>query len=98
MLDERYLDMEAARKQGKSLKQEDRSGNPPQRYGQSYNHNTTYNPRDPETYNEASSSSDRDKWQEAGQTEQQCLQETQIWNLVEQSSQKNMITKNGFTK
>ena len=94
VLDERwdkYLDMKDARKQAKTLKREKRSRNPPQRYGESYSHNTTYSPKDPETYNEALSSSDRDKWQEAMQTELQCLQETKTWNLVERPSQKNVI-------
>ena len=69
MLDERwhkYLDTKDARKQAETLKREDRSRNPPQRYGES-------NPENPETYNEAVSSSDRDKTQEAMQTELQCL-------------------------
>ena len=56
VLDERwdkYQLMKDARKQAKTLKREDRSRNPPQRYGESYSHNTTYNLKDPETYNQA---------------------------------------------
>ena len=51
--------MKDARKQAKTLKREDRSRNPPQRYGDVYSHNTSYNPEDPETYNGELSSSDR---------------------------------------
>ena len=62
MLDERwdkYLDMKDARKQARTLKREDRSRNPPQRYGDIYSHNTSYNPEDPETNIGSLSSSDR---------------------------------------
>ena len=48
-------------------------------------------PKDAETYIEAISSSEKDKWQEAMQSELKCLEETKTWNLIERPSHKNVI-------
>ena len=55
---DKYYEMKDARKEAKELKREDRSRNPPQRYGQSYSHNSTFFPKEPETYEEAVKSID----------------------------------------
>ena len=79
---DKYYEMKDARKEAKELKREDRSGNPPQRYGQGYSHNSTFFPKEPETYEEAVKSIDSKKWQDAMKKELECLHETKTWNLV----------------
>ena len=83
--------MKDARKEAKELKREDRSRNPPQRYGQSYSHNSTFFPKEPDTYEKAVKSIDSKKWQDAMKKEPECLHETKTWNLVQRPSQKNVI-------
>ena len=83
--------MQDTRREAKELKREERSRNPPQIFGQSYSHNSIYLPKDPESYSEAISSSENDKWKEAMQIELKCLEETETWNLVERPSHKNVI-------
>ena len=54
-----YRDMQDTRRKAKALKREKRSRNPPQGYGQSYSHDSAFFPKEPETYKEAISSSER---------------------------------------
>ena len=72
VLDERwdkYYEMKNARREAKELKREERSRNPPQRYGQSYSHNSTFYAKEPETYNQAISSCEKENWLQAMQDE-----------------------------
>ena len=62
VLDERWVkcyEMKDARREAKELKREERSRNPPQRYGQSYSHNSTLFAEEPGTYNQAISSGEK---------------------------------------
>ena len=54
-----YRDMQETRREAKELKREERPRNPPQRHGQSYSHNSTFFPKEPETYKQAISSSEK---------------------------------------
>ena len=89
---EEYRDMQDARKEAEELKRSERSRNPPQRYGKSYSHNATFFPKEPETYNNAIKSSEKDNWTEAMQQELKSLEETKSWDLVERPSDKNVIS------
>ena len=94
MLDERwdkYYEMKDARREAKELKREERSRNPPQRCGQSYSHNSTFFAKEPETYNEAVSSCDKENWLQVMQDELESLNETNSWTLVERPKYKNVI-------
>ena len=86
-----YRDMQDTRKEAKELKREERSRNPPQRYGQSYSHNSTIFPKEPETYKQAISSSEKENWLQAMQEELNSLSETNTWTLVECPKDKNVI-------
>ena len=94
MLDERldkYYEMKDARREANELKREEKSRNPPQRYGQSYSHDSTLFPKEPGTYNQAISSCERENWPQAMQDEFKSLNETNTWTLVEPPKNKNII-------
>ena len=86
-----YRDMQDTRKESKELKREERSGNSPQRYGQSYRHNTTFFPKEPETYKQAIYSSEKENWLQVMQEELKSLNDTNTWTLVERPKVKNVI-------
>ena len=46
---DKYLEMKDARREARELKREERSRIPPQRFGQSFSHNSTFFPKKPET-------------------------------------------------
>ena len=52
-----YRDMQDTRREAEELKRQERWHNLPQRYGQSYSHNSMHFPKEPETYKQAISSS-----------------------------------------
>ena len=60
-----YRDIQDARREAKKLEQEKRSRVPPQRYGQSYSHNSTFFPKEPETYKQAICSCENENWLQA---------------------------------
>ena len=80
--------MQDTRREAKELKREERSRNPPQRYGQSYSHSSTFFPKELETYKQAISSSERENWLQA---ELKSLSDTNTWTLVERPKDKNLI-------
>ena len=86
-----YRDMHDTRREAKELKREEGSRNPPQRYGQSYKLNSTFFPKEPETYKQAMSSSERENWLQAMQEELESLSDTNTWTLVERPKDKNVI-------
>ena len=86
-----YLDMQDTRREAKEVKREERSRNPPQRYDQSYNHSSTFFPKELETYQPAISSSERENWLQAMQEELKSLSDTNTWTLVERPEDKNVI-------
>ena len=86
-----YRDMQDTRREAKELKREERSRNPPQRYGQSYSHNSTLYPKEPETHKQAISSSEKENWLQAMQEELKYLGDTNTWTLVERPKRKNVI-------
>ena len=85
-----YRDMQDTRKEAKELKREERSPNPPQKYGQSYSHNSTFFPKEPKTYKQAMSSSEKENWLKAMQEELKSLSDTNTWTLVERPKDKNV--------
>ena len=86
-----YRDMRDTRKETKELKQEEISRALPQRYGQSYSHNSTFFPKEPETYKQAMSSSERENWLQAMQEELKSLIDTNTLTLVERPKDKKVI-------
>ena len=86
-----YRDTQDTRREAKELKREETSRNPPQRYGQSYSHNSTFFPKEPETYKQAIISSERENWLQAVQEELKSLRNTNTWTLVERPKDKNVI-------
>ena len=86
-----YRDKQDTRREAKELKREERSRNPPQRYGQSYSHNSTFFPKELETYKQAISSSERENWLQAMQEELKFVSDTNTWTLVERPKDKNVI-------
>ena len=87
----KYYEMKDARREAKELKREERSRNPPQRYGQSYSHNSTFFAKEPETHNQAISSCEKENWLQAMQDELKSLSKTNTWTLVERPKNKNVI-------
>ena len=61
--------MQDTRREAKEKKREERSRNPPQRHGQIYSHNSTFFPKEPETYKQAISSSEKENWLQAMEEE-----------------------------
>ena len=78
-----YRNMQYTRREARKIKQEERSRNPTQKSGQSYCHNSTFFLREPETYNQAISSSEKESWLQAMQEELKPLSDTNTWTLVE---------------
>ena len=64
------------RRKGKELNRKERWGNPPEKYGQSYGHNSMFFPKEPETYNRATSSSENEKWLQTMWEELKSLNDT----------------------
>ena len=75
--------MQDTRREAEEIKREERSRNSPERYGQSYSHNSTFFPKEPETYKQAISSSEKEIWMQAMQEELKSLSDTNTWTLVE---------------
>ena len=90
--------MKDARREAKELKREERSRNPPQRYGQNYSHNSTFFAKEPETYNQAICSCEKENWLQAMQVELNSLSKTNTWTLVERPKNKNVIPGQGVYK
>ena len=95
---DKYNEMNDARKEAKELKQEERSRNPPQRYGRSYSHKQTIFAKEHELYNKAISSCEKENWLQAMQDELKSFNEHHTWTSVERPKNKNVIRENGFTK
>ena len=72
--------------QDRELKQTDRSRAPPERFGKSYSHAVQSTIRknfvEPENFENAINSEQKDKWLEAMKTETESLYEKQTWDLV----------------
>ena len=85
-----YRDLQDTRREAKELKQTERSRSPPQRYGQSYSHNSPFFPKEPETYKQAMSSREKEKLLQAMQEELKSLSDTNTWTLVERPNDKNI--------
>ena len=83
--------MQDTRRKSKEIKREERSRNTPQRYDQSYSHNSTLFPGEPEPYKQAIISSEKENWLLAMQEELKSLSETNTWTLVERPKDKNVI-------
>ena len=85
-----YRDMQDTRNEAQELNRE-RSRTPPRRYDQSYSHNSTFFPKEPETYKPAISSSEKENWLQAMQQELKALSDTNTWTLVEHLKDENVI-------
>ena len=83
-----YHDMKDARQEAKELKRSEGSRNLPERYGKSYSHNSMSFPKEPETYNIALKSNEKENWTEAMLQELKSLEETKTWDLVERPNDK----------
>ena len=86
-----YRNMRDTGREAKKLKREKVSQNPPQRYGQSYSHNSTFFPKEPETYKQVITSSEKENRLQAMQEELKSLGGTNTWTLVERPIDKNVI-------
>ena len=93
-----YDEMKRLRKeaaQDRELKRSDRSRAPPERFGKSYSHavqsTLTKNFIEPENFENAINSEQKDKWLEAMKTEIESLNETQTWDLVPREKGQNII-------
>ena len=93
-----YDEMKRLRKeaaQDRELKRSDRSRAPPERFGKSYSHavqsTLTKNFIEPENFENAINSEQKDKWLEAMKTEIESLNETQTWDLVPKEKGQNII-------
>ena len=86
-----YRDMQDTRREAKELKREERSRNLRQRYGQSNSHNSTFFPKEPETYKQTICSREKENWLQAMQEELKSLGDTNTWTLVERLKDKNVI-------
>ena len=84
-------DMQDTRREAKELKRGERSRNSPQRYGQSYSHNSTFFQKEPEIYKQAIGSSEKENWLQAMQEELKSLSDINTWTLVERPKDKNRI-------
>lgn len=76
-----------------ALKRQDRTRQPPMRYGSSYSHGTTKIdlPAEPQTYGEALESEEKELWLEAMKKEVQALEGSNTWNLVERKRDQNVL-------
>ena len=83
--------MQDTGREAEELKREERSRNPPQRCGQSYSHTSTLFPKEPETYKEAISSSEKENWLQAMQQEFKSVNNANTKTLVERPKDKNVI-------
>ena len=90
--------MQNTGREAEELKFEEKSRNPPQRYGQSYSHNSTFFPKEPETYKQAICSSEKENWLQARQNELKSSSDINTWTLVERPKDKNVFPENGFTE
>ena len=93
-----YDEMKRLRKevaQDRELKRSDRSRAPPERFVKSYSHavqsTLTKNFIEPENFENAINSEQKDKWLEAMKTEIESLNETQTWDLVPKEKGQNII-------
>ena len=86
-----YLEMKDAGREASKLKRAEMSRNPPQRYGQSVSHNLMFVPKEPESYNQAISCSEKENCLQAMQEEPNSLCDTNTWTLVERQKEKNII-------
>ena len=89
-----YDEMKRLRKkadQDRELKRSDRSRAPPERFGESSSHavksTLTKNFIEPENFENAINSEQKDKWLEARKTEIESLNETETWDLVPKKRQ-----------
>ena len=82
--------------QHRKLKRSDRSRAPPERFGKSYSHAVQSTLRkdfiEPESFENAINSEQKDKWLEAMKTEIESLNETQTWDLVPKEKGQNIIS------
>ena len=85
-----YRDVKDTRREAKEIRRAERSRNPPERYGQSYSQNSTFFPKEPETYKQAISSREKENWLQAMQEELKSLSDTNTWTLVERPKDKNV--------
>ena len=88
---EDYRDMKDARQEARELKRSERLRNPPERYGKSYSHNSMFFPKEPETYDNAMKSVEKENWTEAMLQKIKSLEETKSWDLVERPNDKSVI-------
>ena len=80
---DKYLEMKDARRVAKYLKREEKSRNPLRRLGQSFRQNSTLFLKEPESYTQAISSSEKENCLQAMQDELQSWIDTNAWTLVE---------------
>ena len=90
--------MKDERREAKELKREERSRNPPQKYGQSYSHDSTLFAKEPGTYNQAISSCEKKNRLQALQDEFKSLSETNTKSLDERPKNKNVLPGNWVYK
>ena len=83
--------MQDTRREAKELKQKERSGNPPEKYDQSYSQSSMFFPKEPETYKPAKSSSDKENWLQAMQETLKSLSDKNTWTLVKRPKDKKVM-------
>ena len=81
--------MKHVRAEVKELKQTERSRNPRERYGQSYSLRSMFFPKELETYNQATSSSEK-KLVASNGRRAQSFSDTNTWTLVESPKDKTV--------
>ena len=86
----------------RELKRRDRSRALPERFSKNYSHavqsTKTKNFIEPENFEEAINSEQKDKWLEAMKTEIESLNETETWDLVLKEKGQILFLANGCTK
>ena len=93
-----YDEMKRMRKeaaQDRELKRRDKSRAPPERFGKNYSDavqsTLTKNFIEPENFENAINSEQKDKWLEAMKTETESLNEAETWDLVPKEKVQNII-------
>ena len=83
--------MRDARRKAQELKREERSRDPPERYGQNYSRNPMLFPKEPETYNQAITSCEKENRFQAMHEELKSSCDSITWALVDRPRDKNVI-------
>ena len=93
-----YDEMKRLRKkaaQDRELKRSDSSRSPPEHFGKSYSHAVQSTLLkifiEPEKFENAINSEQKDKWREAMKTEVENVNETQTWDLIPKEEGQNII-------